>query len=87
MTIKLNRHATGWRKGGVNMLKGTRVRVTRDCINKSTGKVWIKRGSTGTLRKIFDEEKEFRYEVLLDDGRRINFRRESITPEMKGRIC
>lgn len=69
------------------MLKGTRIRVTRDCIDKSTGEVWIKRGSTGTLKMIFDDKEKFRYEVLLDDGRRINFRRESITPEMKGRIC
>ena len=69
------------------MLKGTRIRVTRDCIDKSTGNVWIKRGSTGTLRKIFDEREKFRYEVLLDDGRRIAFRHESIAPEMKGRIC
>lgn len=68
------------------MLKETRVCVIRDCIDKSTGKVWIKRGSTGTLRKIFDEREKFRYKVLLDDGRMINFRRESITPEKKGLI-
>ena len=68
------------------MLKGTRIRVTRDCINKSTGDVWIKRGSTGTLKKIFNNEENFPYEVLLDDGRRINFRRESIALEKKGRI-
>lgn len=69
------------------MLIGTRIRVTRDCIDKSTGDVWIKRGSTGTLKKIFNNEVNFPYEVLLDDGRRIAFRRESITPEKKGRIC
>lgn len=69
------------------MLKEMRIRVTRDCINKSTGKVWIKRGSTGTLKTVFGDEEKFRYEVLLDDGRRINFGRESITIEMKGRIC
>lgn len=69
------------------MLKGTRIRVTRDCINKSTGDVWIKHGSTGTLQKIFNTEENFPCEVLLDDGRRIAFRRESIAPEKKGRIC
>lgn len=68
------------------MIKGTRIRVTRDCINKSTGDVWIKRGSTGTLQKIFNDKENFPYEVLLDDGRRIAFRRESIAPEKKGRI-
>ena len=69
------------------MLKGTRIRVTRDCIDKSTGKVLIKRGSTGTLKRIFNNVENFPYEVLLDDGRLINFRRESIAPEKKGRIC
>lgn len=69
------------------MLKGTRIRVTRDCINKSTGDVWIKRGSTGTLKNVFNNEENFPYEVLLDDGRLINFRRESIALEKKGRIC
>ena len=74
-------------QGWCNMLKGTRIRVTRDCIDKSTGEVWIKRGSTGTLKKIFNNVENFPYEVLLDDGRLINFRRESIAPNKKGRIC
>lgn len=69
------------------MLKGTRIRVTRDCINKSTGEVWIRRGSMGTLKKIFNNVENFPYAVLLDDGRLINFRRESIAPDKKGRIC
>lgn len=69
------------------MLKGTRIRVTRDCINESTGEVWIKHGSTGTLKNFFNNVEKFPYEVLLDDGRLINFRRESIAPDKKGRIC
>lgn len=69
------------------MLKGTRIRVTRDCIDKSTGKVWIRRGSTGTLKKIFNNVENFPYAVLLDDGRLINFRHESIAPDKKGHIC
>lgn len=69
------------------MLKGTRIRVTRDCIDKSTGEVWIKRGSTGTVKRFFNNVENFPYEVLLDDGRRIAFKRESIAPEKKGRIC
>lgn len=69
------------------MLKETRIRVTRDCISERTGEVWIKRGSTGTLKRILDDSYKFRYEVLLDDGRLINFRHESISPDMKGRIC
>lgn len=69
------------------MLKGTRIRVTRDYINKSTGEVWIRRGSMGTLKKIFNNVENFPYVVLLDDGRLINFRRESIAPDKKGRIC
>lgn len=69
------------------MLKGTRIRVTRDCINKSTGEVWIKRGSTGTLKNFFNNVENFPYAVLLDDGRLINFRRESIAPNKKGCIC
>lgn len=69
------------------MLKGTRIRVTRDCIDKSTGEVWIKRGSTGTLKKIFNNVENFPYAVLLDDGRLINFRHESIAPDKKGHIC
>ena len=80
---RLKRIVQGW----CNMLKGTRIRVTRDCIDKSTGEVWIKRGSTGTLKKIFNNVENFPYEVLLDDGRRIAFKRESIAPEKKGRIC
>lgn len=70
-----------------DMLKEPRIRVTRDCIDKSTGEVWIKRGSTGTLQKIFNNDGNFLYEVLLDDGRRIAFRRESIAPDKKGYIC
>lgn len=69
------------------MTIGTRIRVTRDCVNIKTGKVWIEEGATGTLRKIFGSSFEFRYEVLLDDERRIVFRRESITPEKKGCVC
>lgn len=69
------------------MLKGTRVRVTHDCISEQTGEVWIKRGSTGTLKGIFGDRYESRYKVLLDDGRLIIFRHESISPDMKGRIC
>lgn len=69
------------------MLNGTRVRVTRDCINKSTGEVWIKRGSKGTLKMTFKDKEEFCCEVLLDDGRRIIFRSENITLERKCRIC
>jgi len=70
------------------MLKGTRVRVTRDCIDASTGKVWIERGQLGTLMRIEKHRlnSDMEYGVKLDDGRNIWFRRESIAP-LGAKIC
>ena len=55
-----------------------RVMVKRNCISKKTGDIFVEKGLRGDFICEVDTDKGLYLEVLLDDGRHICFRRESI---------
>lgn len=69
------------------MKHNDRVRVTHDCIDAKTGKVWIFKGDLGRVIDTFTANNNtFYIDVALDDGRRIAFRPENIALANSARI-
>ena len=69
------------------MKHGDHVRVTHDCIDTKTGKVWIFKGDTGCVIDTFTTPGGMFYiDVALDDGRRIAFRSKNIAFANSARI-